>query len=111
MHINSIKINQILSDGTVQKFEGELQMEILQEIIGDGNTKITLSNSQSDKDFGNGVETFLSVTLTCGQNKKDIEIALDIARSFINEKLPTIHSEGIGLWAQNKVLNKEILKS
>ncbi len=105
-----IKINQKLPDGTINKYEGDIELETIKEILGDQNAKITIGSSQSDKDFGNGVETFMSVTLTCDQNSKDIDIAMGLASTIIHKRLTSLHSEGIAEWARNRELNKELMK-
>lgn len=60
-----IKIQHTLPDGTILKHEGEFEMDQLHNLIGDGNMKVTFGNTQSDKAYGNGCETFISVIVTC----------------------------------------------
>lgn len=111
MDTNKIKVIQNIDGYGKRQMEGEFQMDILKGMVGDGNAKITLGSTQSDKDFGNGVETFISVTLTCNQDVATIEKALDIVKTFLNERLPTIHSEGLAIWAQQKALNNHVMKA
>jgi len=111
MEVNKVKITQKIDGFEPRQIEGEFKMDILKEMIGDGNAKITVGNSQTDKDFGNGVETFVSVTLTCNQDLVTVAGAIDIAKSFINERLSTIHSEGLAIWAQQKGLNNQVMKA
>ncbi len=105
-----IKINQKFPDGTINKYEGDIELDTVKEILGDQNAKVTIGSSQSDKDFGNGVETFMSVTLTCNQDQKTIDVTASLANAIISKKLTSLHSEGIAEWARNRDLNRELLK-
>ena len=108
---NKILIMQRFDGCEPRKFEGEFIMDLLKEILGDGNLKITLGRTFSDKEFGNGGETFMSVTITCNQDKGTALTAADIARQFINEQLPRLHTEGLAIWAEQKMLNKQVMKA
>lgn len=108
--IAKIRVSQTNTNGEIKKYEGEIPMDAIKEIVGDGNATITISNSQSDKNFGNGVETFMSVTLTCNQDKKTIDLAIKLANDLITRDLSNLHSTGIEEWARHGDMNKELMK-
>lgn len=104
-----IKINHILPDGQILKHEGELEMDQFRQFIGDGNMKVTYSMSQSDKAFGNGCETFISITATCNQDQVTPIKTVMLIKELIASILPGLHSEALAVWKQNNELNKDIM--
>ena len=55
----------------------------LNDLIGDGNARVTCSFELADKDFGNGFGAHCTVSLTCNQTERDVEDAADLASSLV----------------------------
>lgn len=72
--------------------EKELHMSKneLAELIGDGDTRITISMALKDSDYGTGFEAFCAVQLTCEQDRDTIEIAQNLAAEVIEDFLPDL---------------------
>lgn len=105
----SILIIHTLPDGTMLKHQGEFKMDQLHKLVGDGNMQVTFSSSQSDKVFGNGCETFISITATCNQDETSSMKVVMLLKDFIQSILSTAHSEALGEWKQNNELNKSLI--
>lgn len=59
------------------------------EIVGDGKARVTVTVDVGIKDFGTGVSSSCTVSLTCNQDIKTVEraaaLAGDFARDFAKE--------------------------
>lgn len=104
-----IQIQQTNSKGEIFRHEGAIEMDTFRKLLGDGQAKVTLSESFGDKSYGNGVETFISIQLTCDQDVEVMNDALVQINRFINERLPTIHSEALAVWKRDEPLNRDII--
>ena len=67
--------------------EEEVDMDELQELVGDGKGHISVAMSYGDKDFGNGFEVRVSVGLTCNQDRDTIDDARSLALDLAVEHL------------------------
>lgn len=105
-----IRIVHTLPDGTQLKHEGEFEMDQLKNLIGDGQAKVTFGHTESDKVYGTGADTFISVSATCNQDLATMSKVADILKNFVLQFLPGAHSEALATWKQNYGLNKEILE-
>lgn len=47
---------------------GEEHMDVLQKMVGDGLARVSMGCDMGDKDFGNGFNASVFVTLTCNQD-------------------------------------------
>lgn len=69
----------------------------LAALVGDGLAKVTCSFELSDKNFGNGFGSHVSVTLTCNQEEEDVDRAADLASAlackYTSENIST--AEGV----------------
>lgn len=71
-------------------YEGDLHqdpelkglMDQYQQVIGDGKARVGVTTDFGIKDFGNGISTMVSITLSCNQDQKTIEYALSLAASM-----------------------------
>lgn len=54
-------------------------MDEYQQLVGDGKARVTVSADMSLKDFGKGVSSMVSVSLTCNQDQQTIQRALGLA--------------------------------
>lgn len=104
-----LKINQTMPDDSIRTYEGELNLDLLKNLIGDQCAKITYGATQSDKAFGNGSETFISITVTCNQDQKTMDQVLSIVTNWVHTHISALHSEALAIWKQNNDLNKSIL--
>lgn len=81
-------------------FDGEVPEALMDEyekVVGNGLAKVTVSADMSIKDFGTGASGMCSITLTCNQDTKTIEQALDLAgtmaRGFAQENRQRAENE------------------
>ena len=61
--------------------------EELVDLVGTADSKISVSMGMSDKEYGNGFDAHVSVTLSCSQTKEDLTFAYDAARGIAEECL------------------------
>ena len=54
-------------------------MDEYQQLLGDCHARVTVSADMSLKDFGNGVSSMCTVSLTCNQDGNTIQRALGLA--------------------------------
>lgn len=69
-------------------YEGNVPEKLMKEyqaVIGDGLAKVSIGIDFSIKDFGLGVSSMASVTLTCGQTEEHIRRASDLAAELARE--------------------------
>lgn len=61
----------------------------ISDLVGDGKAKVTVSYGMSDKDFGNGFDAHVSVSLSCDQDADIIgfayESASEVAQDMMRE--------------------------
>ena len=66
-----------------------MPLEDIKALIGDGAAKVSVSMGMSDKDYGNGFDVHVSVSLTCDQDRDVVgfayEAASDIASDIISD--------------------------
>ena len=91
-------------------FEGTVPMTQQQQdsyawALGDEKASVTVSSDLSESNYGNGGKVFVSVTLTCGQDKEHLEFALNLAKELSNAAAWNFHSE-----MKKSLINKGILK-
>jgi len=65
----------------------DMDENMLDQFIGDGNAKITVSMEVSDKEFGRGVSVMASVTVTVNQDDESIKMAYHYASAVLKEKV------------------------
>jgi hypothetical protein len=53
--------------------------DVLEELTGNGKAEVSASVSFADKDYGNGFEVRIGVSLTCNQDSKTVEKARQLA--------------------------------
>ncbi len=67
--------------------EEKVDMDDLQDLVGDGKGHVSVSMSYADKDYGNGFEVRVSVGLTCNQDRDTIDEARSLALDLAVEHL------------------------
>lgn len=75
------------NDHNITEDDIDMARDELEDLIGDGNARVTISLGLKDADFGNGFEAFCSVTLTCNQDARSIREAADLAQDIVDERL------------------------
>lgn len=65
----------------------EMDENMLDQFIGDGNAKLTVSMEVADKEFGRGVSVMASVTITVNQDDESINMAYHYAGAILKEKV------------------------
>lgn len=82
----------------------ERVMDAYRQVVGDGLAKITVSVDFGMKDYGAGVSSMASVTLSCGQTEQEIrrasELAGELAREFAHQNALQANSQLNELKAQ-----------
>jgi len=67
-------------------YEGEIMSQEavpqVASLVGDANANVTASSSLSFKDFGNGGEVFVSISLKCNQDENSINWAQYLAKNL-----------------------------
>lgn len=60
---------------------------MLNELVGEGNAKVTVSVEIADKEFGKGVTVMASLTLTINQDDDTVDYAMHRIRETLIEKV------------------------
>jgi len=107
--VAKIKIVQTLGNSITKIHEGEIKMDQMKSLMGDGNAVVTVSHSFSNKTYGNGVETFISISIKCNQDNGTIRTTTDVINQTLCNIIPGIHSEGLAIWRRDEQMNNEIL--
>ena len=72
-----------------------MELNMLDQFIGDGNAKLTISVDISDKEYGRGVSVMASLTMTVNQDDESVQMAYHygsaLLKSAISETLPKIN--------------------
>lgn len=71
-------------------------------LVGDGNAKVSVSFGMSDKDYGNGFDAHVSVTLTCDQDADIIGFAYEAASGVASYMLLHAASQARQLWEERE---------
>ena len=76
-------------DFTVPVTKEDLKMtsDELRSLLGDEKAQVSYSMGYADKDFGNGFDVRVGVTLTCGQSADEVQAALTVASELVGEAL------------------------
>ena len=62
--------------------------DALKALIGDGNSRVTVSREMGEADYGNGGKVFVAVSLTCDQSMQSVETATQWAK-YLADKYAT----------------------
>ena len=72
-----------------------MELNMLDQFIGDGNAKLTISMDISDKEYGRGVSVMASLTLVVNQDDENIQMAYHygsaLLKGAISETLPKLN--------------------
>lgn len=66
-------------------FTGELPKEVMdayEQVVGNGLARVSVSADMGIKEFGTGASAMVSVSLTCNQDSKTIEQAVELASAL-----------------------------
>lgn len=63
------------------------QQDAYQQVIGDGNAKVTYSREIKVAKFGTSISEFASVSLTCHQSEAHISYTFGLAKTFVETRL------------------------
>lgn len=73
---------------TVYQKDIDIPMEIvMDELIGNGLAKISMTMENSEKNYGNGVSVSVTVTLTVNQDESSVKKAFETLQIVIPEEL------------------------
>lgn len=64
-----------------------MDMDQLSMLLGDEKARVSYSQSYVDKDYGNGFEVRVGVTLTCDQSEEGVVSAIAVASEVVAEAL------------------------
>jgi hypothetical protein len=70
--------------------EGRSMTDDLKNIVGDGLARVSAGIGAGEKDYGNGVDVSVMVTLTCDQSREGVDEGFELAAQlgeFFTEKL------------------------
>ena len=66
-------------------------MAKIEELLGDGQARVTAGIDMGVKDFGNGYGVHVSVSFNCNQDEKSVQragaLAKDIAQEMVTEQM------------------------
>lgn len=91
-----VEVSVFDEEGTIRKVASypittkDIKMgDSLEKLVGNGKAGVSASLSFADKDYGNGFEVRVGVTLSCNQDAKSIEsarlLALELAVEHLEE--------------------------
>ena len=64
-----------------------MSTEEISELVGDANAKVSVSYGIADKDFGNGFDAHVSISLSCDQDREIIGFAYEAASDVAEETM------------------------
>ena len=64
-----------------------MDFNMLDQFIGDGNARLTVSLEISDKEYGRGVNVMASLTLTCNQDDDSVRMAYHYGSALLQEAI------------------------
>ena len=68
---------------------------MLDQFIGDGNAKLTISMDISDKEFGRGISVMASLTMTVNQDDESVQMAYHygaaLLKGAVSETIPKLN--------------------
>jgi hypothetical protein len=70
---------------SIDRFVGEPPGELMdayQAVVGDGKAEVSVGVDMGTKEYGNGVSTWVSCKLACGQDLNSMSTAVDLAGQF-----------------------------
>jgi hypothetical protein len=76
-------------------------------LVGDGAAKVTVSTDRSNKYMGSGVSVFVSVTLTCNQDRTTIERAYEEATAICLDQIVPLLQHVEDVWEEVDRLRDE----
>lgn len=74
----------LLYDAHITEEDIDMARDELEDLVGDGNAKVTCSMGIKDADYGNGFEAFCSVTLTCNQDRRSVRDAQKLGQDLLD---------------------------
>jgi len=75
----------LLINDTLTEEDLVMGTDEVQDLLGDGNAKVSVSFGMSDKDYGRGFDAHISVSLTCDQDRGVIEFAYEAASDLASD--------------------------
>jgi hypothetical protein len=98
--------NEVLYEVLEQEVPmGQQEKDAYAQLVGDGNASITVSREVGEQSYGNGGKVFVSVTLSCHQDKAYIDSAIGFAKN-----LADFHVEQHYYELKDKLVKLGILK-
>jgi hypothetical protein len=92
---------------TTDTYEGDMPQEVydqLAPLLGNAQARVAVGTTMAIKDFGNGPDVHVSVSLSCNQDAQTVAAAANIAgqwaRHFVKEQLVIAKQEYDQLAAQ-----------
>lgn len=79
---------KIQNQETVRYSSDEVPMSIqdaYMQVVGDGKARVAVTVDVGIKDFGTGVSSSCTVSLTCGQDQATLQRAAELAGSFARD--------------------------
>lgn len=77
-----------------------MENDEIDDLVGDGNAKVSVSFGMSDKDYGTGFDAHVSVTLTCDQDKEIVGFAYESASQVAADMIKDAISQARALFEQ-----------
>ena len=70
----------------------------IHNLVGNGDAKVSVSMGVAEKDFGNGFDVHVSVTLTCEQDDDIIGFAYEAASDIASKMIIDSKTRAQELW-------------
>ena len=74
----------------------------IKDLVGDARAKVSVSLGMSEKDYGNGFDAMVSVTLTCDQDREIIGFAYSVASDLAQEICEDAYSKAQTMYNEKK---------
>jgi len=78
--------------------EGEKMDDELKQLVGDGKGKLSIGFGAGDKDYGNGVDVSVMVSLTCDQSPEGFADAFETASMMGEAFVADLFKKGVRLY-------------
>jgi len=88
----------LLYDAHITHKDIRMARDELEQLVGDGNARVTVSLGLKDSDYGNGFEAFCSVSLACNQDRESVVAAQALAQELAHDQMEGAFEEAHDLY-------------
>lgn len=77
-------------------------MKAAEELLGDAQSRVSVTMDLSSKNFGNGASAMVTVSLNCNQDDETIADAVELATDSVKDFVALAYDEAVDAYEDNK---------